>query len=192
MTPPYLRRRLRAALMAGGVGVGVIAAAVIVGVVLSGISVVARDGYNSDFVAVAGDVIAVGFAAAVVVGAVIVGAVIVISVGAIVELVANGDLARARTLVSRAMTQGRAKARLSQGPAKGACRCRVRYGWRIWVLATLMAPTARQRWLEAIAEALYDFEPAHRPALLRDFQHRAAVVIIRSWTVDFVRSGASR
>lgn len=65
-------------------------------------------------------------------------------------------------------------------------------GWRIAVLAACMAPAARRRWLDLITETLYDFEPAQHPALLRDFRRTAPRVIMRSWTVDFTRSGASR
>jgi MFS family permease len=193
MTPAYLRRWLRAVLMVGFAGGGFVAAAVLVGVVVTGISVVIGGGYMSDFVGIAGELVMVGLiVAAVIIGVTIIGAVVAIIGGVIVELAENdGNLARARARLSR-MAQSRTKTRRSGRTARGTRRCRVRYGWRILVLATLMAPAARQRWLEAIVEALHDFEPAHRPALLRDFRRSAVVVIVRSWTVDFVRSGASR
>jgi hypothetical protein len=58
------------------------------------------------------------------------------------------------------------------------------------VLAACMAPASR--WRDLIAETQYEFEPAQHPVLLREFRRTARLVIIRSWTVDFTRSGASR
>ncbi|WP_460366497.1 hypothetical protein [Actinocorallia lasiicapitis] len=54
-----------------------------------------------------------------------------------------------------------------------------------------MAPVARRRWLDDIAETLHDYDVADHADLLRDFRTNAFVVILRSWTIDYTRSGAS-
>jgi hypothetical protein len=88
----------------------------------------------------------------------------------------------------RALSMGKAQKERRRS-VTGAPR---RGGWSIAVLAACMAPAARRRWLALIAETLYDFEPAQHTALLRNFRRNAPIEIMRSWTVDFTRSGASR
>jgi hypothetical protein len=71
----------------------------------------------------------------------------------------------------------------------GSC---ARLGWRIRAFAACMAPASRKRWLDLVEETLHDFDDDQRRVLLRDFRRTAVVVIVRSWTVDYTRSGASR
>ncbi|GAB3669999.1 hypothetical protein GCM10027589_38360 [Actinocorallia lasiicapitis] len=64
-------------------------------------------------------------------------------------------------------------------------------GWQMRTIAVCMAPVARRRWLDDIAETLHDYDVADHADLLRDFRTNAFVVILRSWTIDYTRSGAS-
>lgn len=56
--------------------------------------------------------------------------------------------------------------------------------WAIQVLAELMPPHARERWLDDIAETLHDFAPDLHTVLTRDFLAHAPAVIVRSWTIE--------
>ena len=60
-------------------------------------------------------------------------------------------------------------------------------GWRVIVMASLTTPPARERWLEHLAESLYDYEPRDHHAVIRNFLRTAPIVIIRSWTLDLPR-----
>jgi hypothetical protein len=82
---------------------------------------------------------------------------------------------------------------ITQAWGKAVSRChdhrrvtrqRSPYGRTIRLAAAFMPATARQRWLENIAESLHDFEPDQHRAILRDFLRSAPVVIFWSWTVN--------
>jgi hypothetical protein len=61
------------------------------------------------------------------------------------------------------------------------------YGWRVGLTAAFIFGSTRERWLDDIAEALYDVEDVDRAVLLWDFLAHAPRVIARSWVVDLPR-----
>lgn len=50
-----------------------------------------------------------------------------------------------------------------------------------------MPAPVRERWLEDVAVSLYDFEPAERRAILRDFLIHAPAVIATAWLTELPR-----